>query len=320
MRTGLPVGRGSGRVLPLPRLGTARGQRSCPPPAPRRLENSSSFPQGLGQLRPPAGPAHTPPDRRRLPFDRGERDRLPAVPFGSVIVSGGTGNRFRAESVIFFSGIRTCWNRRAELVPAHPTSRSASRAARPCMPALRHVSQEIPAKRAGLRGWRAPALACHDASGLGRLRWHAKTPARPRAPLRLPALHHVSQEIPAKRAGLRALAGLLARACQDTGPPSRSASPARSPSCFAGDSCEACWIARTIRGEVAADAGKGMRYTSRSPLRYTWEEPRGEVRAWSDRQDSQSRPRSAEGFGPRLQQDHGPGIGGSGDLLRAQPA
>ena len=237
MRTGLPVGRGSGRVLPLPRLGTARGQRSCPPPAPRRLENSSSFPQGLGQLRPPAGPAHTPPDRRRLPFDRGERDRLPAVPFGSVIVSGGTGNRFRAESVIFFSGIRTCWNRRAELVPAHPTSRSASRA---CPPAR---------------------------------------PLRARPPVH-----------------------------------------ARSPSCFAGDSCEACWIARTIRGEVAADAGKGMRYTSRSPLRYTWEEPRGEVRAWSDRQDSQSRPRSTEGFGPRLQQDHGPGIGGSGDLLRAQPA
>ncbi len=208
MRTGLPVGRGSGRVLPLPRLGTARGQRSCPPPAPRRLENSSSFPQGLGQLRPPAGPAHTPPDRRRLPFDRGERDRLPAVPFGSVIVSGGTGNRFRAESVIFFSGIRTCWNRRAELVPAHPTSRSASRA-RP-LRARPPVHARSPSCFAG-----DSCEAC----------WIARLAG---------ACAGVSRRVGP---------GAAALACQDTGPPSRSASFARSPSCFAGDSCEACWIA-----------------------------------------------------------------------------
>ncbi len=267
MRTGLPVGRGSGRVLPLPRLGTARGQRSCPPPAPRRLENSSSFPQGLGQLRPPAGPAHTPPDRRRLPFDRGERDRLPAVPFGSVIVSGGTGNRFRAESVIFFSGIRTCWNRRAELVPAHPTSRSASRACPPCPPPAcpparacplsvmfrrRFLRSVLDCEAGGRLRWRVttrrawggcagmprrgPAVTLRFACPLsimfrrrflrsvldcGRLlacwRGRAKTRARPRAPLRLPALHHVSQEIPAKRAGSHARSGAKWRQTQERG-------------------------------------------------------------------------------------------------------
>ena len=225
MRTGLPVGRGSGRVLPLPRLGTARGQRSCPPPAPRRLENSSSFPQGLGQLRPPAGPAHTPPDRRRLPFDRGERDRLPAVPFGSVIVSGGTGNRFRAESVIFFSGIRTCWNRRAELVPAHPTSRSASRACPPCPPPACPPARACPLSVMFRRRFLRSVLDCEAG---GRLRWRVTTRRAWGGCAGVP-----------RRVG----PGAAALACQGAGLPSRSASLARSPSCFAGDSCEACWIA-----------------------------------------------------------------------------
>jgi len=52
---------------------------------------------------------------------------------------------------------------------------------------------------------------CWIAGAGGRLRWHAKARARHRAPPRPPALHHVSQEIPVKEAGFRALAGVSRR-------------------------------------------------------------------------------------------------------------
>ena len=100
-----------------------------------------------------------------------------------------------------------------------PGPTSCARA--PC-PALHHVSQEIPGKGAGFR---APARRGAGLPGRATARGEV-VPQRAGptsyAGLPLPALHHVSQEIPGKGAGFRAGArhdaasgpGLLAQARQ----------------------------------------------------------------------------------------------------------